>query len=246
MDHTDLILVFFAFAAGGVIKGATGAGAPLLAVPLMVMLRDVQFAVAVFVLPNIVPNIWQGWAYRRHVTERGFALSFAIAGGLGTALGTVALAGWKPDALMLTVAGALILYIGFRLARPSWQMPFSAARKSAFPMGLLAGALQGASGLSAPVSLSFLNATGLERGAFVGTVSLFFIALGLGQLPVQIFYGIMTQERFLYSLLSLIPLFLFLPVGAWIGRRVSRTTFDRLILALLAVLAVKLLADVLA
>ena len=124
-------------------------------------------------------------------------------------------------------------------------MPPATARRIVVPAGLVAGALQGASGLSAPVSLSFLNAAGLERRAFVATVSLFFVALGVVQLPVQIAYGIMTGERFLYSLFSLLPLILFMPVGSWIGRRLSRALFDRLILLILAALAIKLLLDVL-
>ena len=243
MEPADFLLIFLAFAAGGIIKGATGAGAPLLAVPLMVMLRDVQFAVAVLVLPNIVPNMWQYWRCRHAVSS--FTWSFAIAGGLGAGLGTLALAGWRSDVLMLFVAIALVAYIVFRLLKPTWVMPWAAAKTAVIPVGILSGALQGASGLSAPVSLSFLNAIRLEREGFMATVSLFFVALGVVQLPVQIAYGIMSTERFTYSILSLIPLILFMPVGSWIGRKFSREVFDRLLLLLLSVLAVKLILNAL-
>ncbi len=243
METGDLIMIFFAFAAGGVLKGAAGAGAPLLAVPLMVVLRDVQFAVAVFVLPNIIPNIWQFWLCRRAVMSRRFAWGFAISGGAGAGVGTLALAGWRPEILTITVAAVLVTYILFRLLRPAWVLPLAIASKIVIPVGFVAGVLQGASGLSAPVSLTFLNAIRLERTAFMATVSLFFIALGVVQLPVQIAYGIMTAERFAYSLLSLVPLLLFMPVGAWIGQRLSREVFDRLILIILTILAIKLVLD---
>lgn len=245
METADLILIGLAFAAGGIIKGAVGAGAPLLAVPLMVLLRDVQFAVAVFVLPNIVPNLWQFLQYRRAIDAPRFSIAFALAGGVGAGLGTVALAGWNPDILMLMVAVALVTYITFRLARPAWQLPWALASRLAVPVGIVAGALQGASGLSAPVSLSFLNAIRLEREMFIASVALFFIALGVAQLPVQLAYGIMTKERFVYSALSLIPLIGFMPVGAWIGRCLSRTVFDRLTLLILAVLAIKIVYNAL-
>lgn len=243
MEIGDLLLISLAFAAGGIIKGAVGAGAPLLAVPLMVLLRDVQFAVAVFVLPNIVPNLWQFLQYRHAIDSPRFAVGFAVAGGVGAGLGTVALAGWRPDVLMLVVAVAMVGYIGFRLARPAWHLPRQQAARLVIPVGLVAGALQGASGLSAPVSLTFLNAIRMEREMFIATVALFFIALGVVQLPVQLAYGIMTPERFVYSVLSLIPLIGFMPVGAWIGRHLSRTVFDRLILVILAVLAAKIIFD---
>ena len=54
IDLQTLIIVGLAFAIGGVIKGATGAGAPLIAVPVMTSFFDIRFAVAVFVLPNLI------------------------------------------------------------------------------------------------------------------------------------------------------------------------------------------------
>jgi hypothetical protein len=70
----------------------------------------------------------------------------------------------------------------------------------------------GGSGLSAPVSITFLNAIRLECKQFMVTISLFFAALGFVQLPLQIHFGIMTGERFIYSTLALVPLLAFMPV----------------------------------
>lgn len=243
MDLGTLILVFLAFAFGGLLKGATGAGAPILAVPLMVMLRDIQFAVAVFVLPNVLPNLWQFWQTRDARPEPVFLWRFAAGGGIGALLGTVALAGWDPDLLTAILAAILAAYILFRLARPNWVLSFASARRIVLPVSIAAGALQGAAGLSAPVSMTYLNAIRLERRQFMATISLFFAALGLFQLPLQLHFGIMTGERFLYSALSLVPLFLFMPVGGWVGRRMSPRAFDRVILVVLAILALKLGTD---
>ena len=65
--------------------------------------------------------------------------------------------------------------------------------------------------------------------------------MGLIQLPLQIALGIMTGERFFYSVLALLPLLLSMPVGAWLGRRLSPVAFDRVILVLLTGLAARLL-----
>lgn len=240
MDAESLVLVFLAFAAGGIVKGATGAGAPLFAVPVMAALRDVPFAVAVFVLPNIVPNLWQFWLYRAEVSDRRFTWTFAIGGGIGAGLGTIALAGLDAHLLELGTGLTLVAYVVFRLTRPAWRLARPAAGRLAGPMGVLAGGFQGATGLSAPVSLTFLNAVGMARKEFAATASLFFIALGVVQLPAQTAYGIMTPDRFGYGLLALIPMLSFMPVGAWIGERLPPRVFDRLILVLLAVLAARL------
>lgn len=241
MDTESLILVFFAFAAGGLVKGATGAGAPLFAVPVMAALRDVPFAVAVFVLPNIVPNLWQYWLYREEVTEPRFTWAFAVAGGVGAGLGTIALAGLDAHLLELGTGLTLVAYVVFRLTKPAWRLARPTAFRLAAPLGVLAGAFQGATGLSAPVSLTFLNAVGMARKEFAATASLFFIALGVVQLPAQIAYGIMTPERFGYGVLALVPMLAAMPLGAWVGARLAPRVFDRLILVLLAVLAVRLI-----
>ena len=243
MEPENLALIVLAFALGGILKGATGAGAPLLAVPVLVVLKDVQFAVAVFVMSNIIPNLWQGWVYRHTEVPRRFMWAFAISGGVGAGIGTLALAEWNGDILTAIVAVILVAYIAFRLLKPSWELPLNKASKVVLPIGVIAGALQGASGLSAPVSITFLNAIRLERKQFIATISLFFATLGFVQLPLQIYFGIMTGERFVYSTLALIPLLAFMPVGAWIGARLSRAAFDKLILVVLSCLALKLVSD---
>lgn len=191
MDVQTLLLVALAFAFGGILKGATGAGA------------------------------------------------------LGAGLGTVALAGLSAELLTAGVALVVFLYVGFRLMKPHWQLPHGVAARIVLPVGIFAGFLQGASGVSAPVSITFLNAMKLERGQFISTISVFFVAMALVQLPVQVSYNIMTMERLLYSSLALIPLALFMPVGSYLGKRMSRKTFDSIILSLLTLLAVKLMFDAL-
>jgi len=243
MDIQTLILVAAAFAFGGILKGATGAGAPIIAVPLLTLLYDVRFAVAVFVIPNAVPNIWQAWSYRGQGLKVSFVVSLAVAGGIGAGIGSVALAGLSAETLTAGVAIALILYVGFRLLKPGWMLGHELASRIVFPVGLVAGFLQGATGLSAPVSITFLNAMKLERGQFIATISVFFVALAVVQLPFLAYYGIMTGERFIYSVLALIPLALFMPLGTWLGQHMSRKLFDMAIMALLSSLAIKLAVE---
>ncbi len=237
---TELAVIFGALALGGLLKGATGAGAPVVAVPVLVLFFDVQLAVAIMVMPNLLSNLGQGWAYRRSLLERRFTWTFALAGAAGVGLGTVLLATVDPRYLMLAVALAVALYIGFRLARPDWVLGFAAARRIVGPVGLLAGGLQGATGISAPVSLTFLNAMRLPRENFVATVSVFFAVITAVQLPVLWYYGIMDPRRLVYSLAALIPLTALMPAGAWLARQVAPRVFDRVILALLAVIAARL------
>lgn len=236
----SLILVFLAFGLGGILKGATGAGAPIIAVPVMTIFFGAPFAVAVFAIPNLVTNIWQGWSFRRHALASPLTLHFAVAGALGAGIGSFMLAWLPTEALNLTVALSVLAYAGFRVLRPGWTLSLARAEALAAPVGILGGILQGAAGLSAPVSLSFLNALKLERVQFIFTISVFFFAMAVVQIPLLTGLGILTGERFVISCLALIPLMATMPLGSWLGRRISASTFDLVILGLLTVLALRL------
>src|SRR3546814_2246226 len=119
MEWTGLVLGALALALGGVLKGATGAGSPLFAVPLLAMLYDVPLAVAIFTLPSLFSNLWQGWRFRTHRVGPALTWVFAVAGAAGAAAGSVVLISLSSDLLLLGVAGAVFLYIGVWLAQRS-------------------------------------------------------------------------------------------------------------------------------
>ncbi|MEM7718835.1 MAG: sulfite exporter TauE/SafE family protein [Pseudomonadota bacterium] len=243
MDWIVLMLGTAAMVAGGVLKGAVGAGAPLVVVPLLALLYDVPFAVAIFVIPSLLGNIWQSWLYRADVLPARFLLCFAGAGGLGALIGSFVLVRVPGDVLLGGLALVVFLYIGQRFARPDWVLSRQAGDRLAVPAGLLGGLMQGAGGVSAPVSVTFLNAMQLPRKAFIATIGVFFGTMSLVQLPTLWSLGVMTPERAALGLAAAVPLFGAMPIGAWLARFLSKALFDRIILALLAVIACRLLYD---
>jgi len=245
---TDIIISNFALAAlflalGGLIKGATGAGAPVLAIPALAMLYDVKFAVAIMMVPNLLTNIWQLRQYRQHLLPDQFVWSFAISGAAGALVGSWFLATLSPSALSLIVAFGVFAYVAFRLLRSTWVLEYASALKICIPVGLVAGTLQGASGISAPISLSFFNAMRLERATFISSISVYFIAMTLVQIPALMALGIMRTEHFFSGALALLPIVLFMPIGQALAQKFSRNTFDRIMLILLLCLAIKLVID---
>jgi len=241
LDFENILVIAMAFAIGGILKGATGAGAPVVAVPVLALFYNVQFAVALFIVPNFVTNLIQLIQYGKSDNKTKFSWAFAIAGFVGAGLGTVLLALLSSDMLLLTVALVVLIYISFRLAHPHWQLDMTWANRLVVPMGALGGILQGAAGISAPISITFLNSIRLDRPQFIATISLFFFGVGFFQLPLQIWYGIMDWERFVQSCIAVLPLTVFMPVGAIIGRRLSPAVFDRIILVLLASLSARMI-----
>ena len=127
-----------------------------------------------------------------------------------------------------------------RFFRPDGILERGLAEKIATPVGLAGGIMQGVGGISAPISMTYLNAMRLSREEFIVTISIFFGAMGLAQIPALIAVGIMTRELMFWSLLGALPLFGAMPIGEKLGRRFPREVFDRLILILLAGIALQL------
>lgn len=236
-----VLIIALGFALGGILKGATGAGAPVVAVPLLVLFFDVPTAIAIFAIPNLLPNLWQSWTFRKHLLPMPFVAGFALSGAAGAFVGTEILTRVPADNLSLVVAAMVWLYIAFRLMRPDWALAYPRALRMAVPVGALAGVLQTAAGLSAPASITFLNAMRLDRLQFIPTIAAFFAAIGLVQIPLLLLHGILTPERIALGFAALVPLMLFMPVGAFLVRHVSKEVFEKVILLLLAGLAAKII-----
>ena len=244
LDILTLAGALVACAMGGLLKGATGAGAPIIGVPVLAALVDVQFAVAVFVVPNLLTNFWQGWQARKHLLPWPFLLLFSAGGGIGAVIGTYLLAGLPSEALLVIMSLVVLGYVVFRLLKSDWILPYRTGLWLAAPIGLLGGTLQGAIGISAPASLSFLNALKLPRLSFIGTISIFFAVMSAFQFERLIEVGLLTGERFLIGLGATLAILAAMPIGGMLARKVARETFDRIILGLLVLISAKILVEV--
>lgn len=240
MTATDITIALLGIALGGFLKGATGAGTPVVGVPILAIVFDVPKAVAIFSVLNLLSNAWQAWAYRGAVASPRFVTVFAMAGAIGAAAGSVLLATLSTDFLMAGLSVIVFAYIALRVARPGWQIARARGEAMAGPAGLVGGLMQGAGGISAPVSITYLNALRLDRPEFIATISVFFFMMSVLQIPSLAALGILTWDRAGLALLAAIPMFAAMPLGEMAARHVSRATFDKLILGLLAVVALRL------
>lgn len=237
----EILLVAICLGLGGILKGATGAGAPVLAVPALVLLFDVHFAILVMVIPNMMTNAFQVWKFRSNLPEMSFVSPLLIGGVIGVLGGTYVLASLSSETLSFFLAIAVFGYIALRLAKPDWKIEMGLAKKLALPAGIGAGFLQGASGLSAPISITFLSAMKLPRPVFIVTISLLFVIFTVVQI-VALWQGdLLTREGMLFSVFALIPISAAMPLGAHLATRLKPDTFDKVILALLALIAIRLL-----
>ena len=83
---------------------------------------------------------------------------FAGFGALGMVLGTYFLTTLSPERLEKALWTTVLLFVAFKILNPQWTLLRHVGIKIAPITGFLAGGLQGFTGLSAPISLPFLNA----------------------------------------------------------------------------------------
>lgn len=240
-DLITIIAIFTAFALGGILKGATGAGAPIITIPVIAAFYDVRIAVIIMVIPNLLTNIGQLYQFRKTILPSFFTVSFALGGGIGAFVGTILLVSLPIKILTLSVAIIVIIYILLKIAVPSWKLVYGKAKKLVFIMGAGGGILQGSAGLSAPISITFLNSMKLERNQFIPTISVYFGVMSIFQMPTLYYYDFLNIEIIIVSIMSTIVLMCFMPLGSWIAKSISKETFDKVTLILLGFIALRII-----
>ena len=240
-DPVIIVAILIAFALGGILKGATGAGAPIVTIPVIAAFYDVRIAVIIMVIPNLLTNIGQLYQFRKTILPRFFTISFALGGGIGAFLGTILLVNLPIKILILSVACIVIIYILLKLIVPSWKLNYIKAKKLVFLMGAGGGILQGSAGLSAPISITFLNSMKLERNQFIPTISVYFGVMSIFQMPTLYYYDFLNLEIIFMSCISTIVLMAFMPFGSWIAKSVSKDSFDKITLILLGFIALRII-----
>ena len=169
---------------------------------------------------------------------------FLIAVAVGVVAGTWLLK-TLPERWLIVALGLLLIgYVVLRLARPSMKVSADLAKRVGLPVGAAAGVLNGATGISAPVGVTFIHWMALERDAHVFAVSTMFFTMGAVQLPAMFAAGLMEPIWLLEGALALLPILLAMPVGRALSTKMSREAFDRLILIFLGVIGVKMLVGI--
>jgi uncharacterized protein len=242
-EPLDLVVIVAAIAVGAFIKGATGGGLPQLAIPVMAVFLGVEHAVVVMALPGVVANGLLVWSHRAEAPRTRHLPAMVAAGIVGAVVGTMLLKTLDGRVLSGVLALVIAVYIVLSLARPGFTLPAAVTRVGSAPVGLVAGGLQGATGISGPLLTTWLHGFGLPPRAYVFALSSLFFVFSSVQALTLAGIGLYTPSRLLESLLALLPILLALPLGVRAARRLSPRTFQRVVLVLLAASVVSLVHD---
>lgn len=206
----------------------------------MASFLGVEHAVVVMLIPSTVANIWMIWANREAVPETRHLWPLYVLGVAGVTAGTWILVSFDDRWLSLALAGMIVLYALVFVAKPDLQFTRAFTDKANGPVGLAAGLSQGATGVSGPIVATYLHGMRMMRTNYLFALTALYGLFGAIQIVALAGLGAFTQERFWQGVATLIPLALALPPGLQVSARISHTTFERTVLALLLVVAVRL------
>lgn len=240
MQAETIVIIGIALAAGGLVKGATGTGLPMVAVPVMAAFIGVPHAVAVMAIPTMVTNLWLIWSHRNAATGSSTLVVFLLAGVVGVGLGTWGLVELDDRLLSLTMAALVCGYVVLIAAKPDLRLNDRLNRRLAPGIGLVSGTLQGATGMSGPVVVTYAHARRLERDQHVFLVASIYGTFAVIQAPALFGVGILTPVRLMESALALVPIIVFMWLGTRLARSFSQRTFNRVIVCVLVLMAAKL------
>ncbi len=243
-SNSILMGILIAIALGALLKGMTGLGLPMFAVPALASFTSVEEAVVLMIIPGIAANLWLVINHRRHRHLLREHLPFLISGFVGGLIGSAALVLIDDRWLKLFLVVWLGLYlIQYFVANGSTKI-FAARGNAGYVLGLTGGTLQGSTGISAQVVAPYYHARGLAREGYAFAVAFTFLLFSVAQVAATTSLDLMSAARFQLSLIALVPTLMFTWLGIKLARKVSHALFNRILLVTFVLMELKLIADI--
>jgi len=229
-----LVALVAVFVLGGIVKGVTGVGLPLVLVPLATQFVQVPVAVALVSVSMVVTNIVQ--SLEGGHTGKAVRHLLPILGPLvlGSVIGTHLLISIDPRRLRLIIGVAFLSLAVLLLCLPRVRISAYTARWSGPLVGLGAGMLGGMSAIFGPPMIAYLVSSGVDPDTFVKHMAILAFTAAVTMIAVLGGSGAMSGGDFAMSALAVIPIQLGMPLGRWMRARISPNVFRILVLAVLA------------
>ena len=234
-------LVAVSLAIAGVVKGGIGVGMPVVALPLLSTLVDVQTAVMLLSVPLVLSNIPQALE-GGHVPQTLWSLAPVLVGMVpGVWIGVAVLLNVDPAVAKIAAGAGVMLAAALTLLAPNLQIQRRLVGPVGFCAGLCGGLLGGMAALSGPLVFIFLLAKGLRGSAFTKEASMFLVVSS-----VLLASALTSSHRFdwrdvLISTLATAPVVAGTLVGQKVRDAVPAEVFKKLVVLMVLVSGAQLI-----
>lgn len=221
------------------IRGITGFGSGLIAIPLLALFMPLTFVVPYISFVDVTASLVHGWRHRRHTDWREVltVLPFTL---LGVAVALYLLKNLDTSTLAKALGGFVLLFALYTFISPTLSRQCSARWSSlAGSAGGIVGTLFGTSG---PLYVIYYQLRGLPKSVFRSTIATIFLIEGIIRLSGYAVAGLYSRESLLWIALALPLMAIGLYIGGHIHTTISQRQFQRAIGLLLVISGIALLA----
>ena len=210
----DMFLILCIVLSAYFIRGITGFGSGLIAVPLLALSQPLQFAIPLVLALDFTASMALGGINRKLVDWSEIKILLP-AGLVGACIGAFALLKLPPTPILVTL-GAFTMFFGFRNIF-GLQSSEKISRGWAVPAGLAGGGAGGLFGAGSPPYVMYLTRRLLDKGVMRATFSCLIAIDGGFRLGLFLFAGLLGDPRLqLTYAIALIPMAL----GLFSGNKV--------------------------
>ena len=144
----------------------------------------------------------------------------------------------------MILATWLGIYLLQYFSKRSYDQFFSGRGGFRSLLGMAAGTMQGACGVSAPIVAPYFHANGLVKETYAFATAITFLMLTIAQIGAMSSLELLTPERSIIGLILIVPTLLFTQLGIRWSRNISEKVFHNILLTLFITMEFKLLFDI--
>ncbi len=228
LDQYIVVACIVLFAA--LVQSISGFGFALMAVPLMVIVIDLQIAVVVSTLVGTVSTSWQAWQLRDQ-RDRILTRRFIVSSCLGAPFGLAAFI-WVPQNSLKLILGFSVLFGVVVLSRGLDMR--STHHSFDWLMGVLSGVLLMATSTNGPPIVFTLHARRINPESFRATLNSIFAITGMIGTVLFVASGKVSSDVARVSAITVPIMIAGVYVGMLLRRFIAPQRFRVLVLVLLA------------
>ena len=231
MTTTQMVLVLIIILATSVVQAVAGFGFALLAVPLMVVVIDLQSAVIISSFVGTLSNMLQSWQLRNNI-DRKLTKRFLLATVIGAPAGLLLFIYANQSALKI-VLGLSILFGVFVLSRGLELQHVSSWLD--WIMGVLSGVLLMATSTNGPPLVFVLQARRIDPATFRATLNMVFLVSGTFGLVIFGLAGEIFRSDVNVAAFAIPAMVIGVSTGVVIRKYVQQELFKKIVLFLLTI-----------
>lgn len=224
-----LLIGAAAFLLGGFVKGLSGVGLPMVALPFLSLGFTVPQAVALTMMPILASNGWQALTNgvllpvvrRFWPMQLVMALSLLLSGSLMVKL---------DNSMLLSLAGGvMVVSVLALIAANGRTIPSRFERPAGIVVGMLAGLIGGVSSLFGIPVIIYMTSLGLGRAEFLTSISIIYFFAAIPYLAGLIGFGVVTPTELFGSALAVIPALLGIGLATRLVRGLDEQRFRHML-----------------